>query len=164
MKKILLAICLLLGLVGCATEESPEYYFDVALSEVENIDSYKTNVLIVQRETTLAEGTVEKNQDAIVEDFIFGPKLETMDLLGTFAYASQFGDFTLEDACKITCFIPVDEDNAITQTIRHFTSDEIVSIEHQMLLDGESISYCFIKVKTNNDTYGITITIEKAEA
>ena len=149
MKKILLALSLLLVLVGCAVEDSPESYFSIALNEIEEAENYQTHLVLKQDEMILLEMDYTKGEE--VSD-------DTKALM-QFEYSMIFSDFTKEENA-IVCEILPENSPTLTSLIANYTDEPVETITHSMYLKDYSLDYVVMELKTTTQTFECTISVK----
>lgn len=171
MKKLLTSILLLMILVGCATEDTPEYYFDTALTKIENATVLETEMTVINQDgkelyyiSYEKDGLVRKrvgteHPDSIEIDENFE---DNMTQITRFYYGDIFNDFSMEDNVVI-CTMPVNSSEQIVQTAKLLTDEDISSITHYMYFEDEELDYVEIIVQAKTQTLTYTISLLNIE-
>ena len=149
MKKIVLALSLLLILVGCAVEDSPESYFSMALNEIEETENYQTHLVLKQNETILLEMDYTKGES--VSD-------DTKALM-QFEYSMIFSDFIKENDA-IVCAILPENSPVLSSLIANYTDEPLETIIHTMYLKDYSLDYVVMELNTTTQTYECIISVK----
>ena len=161
MKKLLVALSLMLVLVGCAVEDSPEAIFDRALVEVEEADEYAMQIKLTRDDDVLFEIEFEKNglgrQFLEIINRVTNSKMESIyKSLVDFTYADVFSNFEMASGI-IECEIDPEKSKTITDLISLYTNEAIESIKHKMTVTGDSMDDIEMIIKTKTQTYKLTM-------
>ena len=163
MKKILLAFGLLLVLVGCAIEDSPENYFMMALTEVEESTNYQTYLTLKEGNEELVKINYEKKSEkdeSVSVELVEEQQVKHIKVpLVTLQYSMIFSNFS-KDENIITCDIKPENSEVLCNLISLFTTEPIETITHKMYLDNYSIDYIVMEINTANHSYECTIIVE----
>ena len=170
MKRVVFIVFLMLALVGCGHEETPEYYFDTALTDIENASVLETEMIVVNQEGKELFYVSYKKDAQIKSVNLENPGHFNPDenfeayikQIARFYYGDVFTDFKMEDQVVI-CTIPLDGSEQIVQTAKQLTNENVISITNSMYFEGEILDYVKILVKTDTQTLTYTINLMNLE-
>lgn len=157
MRKLLIIFMAFLCLVGCGIEESPENYFDIALTEIEEADAYQTQVTLKENDEELISflGTYEDG------DMQVSPMLYSwQEAIASFQLGDVFSNFSYDEVNHIVyCEIDKTESSAIMEMISSYSDETIETISQEMYLNDLSIDYVMINIETTTNNYICTIDV-----
>lgn len=154
MKKLVVGFFMALLLVGCGHEETPEYYFDMVLTEIESASSIETELKITDQDEnewyqgSYKNGNLVENWTAVETDESF---IENIKQIACFYYGDTYKDFALDNQV-VSCKVLVEDSPQITQTAKIITGQDVQRITQYMYLENESIDYVELIVETKTKT------------